>query len=107
MVSAARKLDRVKDRAPFQPISPSLDIDELVKSCPNFHKVERVDARTISDETLEPLRQLIQAHVIDGGKPLVLDNWHDRPDWPKWIFNPDWLKRNHGLDGLFSHLPPQ
>lgn len=104
MVSAANKLDRVKDRAPFEPIAPGLDVDQLISDCSNFHAVERVDARTITDETMEPLRQLIQAHVIEGGKPLVLENWHQRSDWPRWIFNPDWLKGNHGTEGLFHLL---
>lgn len=105
MVSAANKLDRVKDRAPFEPIAPDLDVDNLISGCSNFHAVERVDARTITEETIEPLRQLIQAHVIEGGKPLVLENWHQRSDWPRWIFNPDWLRGNHGTEGLF-HLVP-
>lgn len=105
MVSAANKLDRVKDRAPFEPIAPDLDVDNLISGCSNFHAVERVDARTITDETMEPLRQLIQAHVIEGGKPLVLENWHQRSDWPRWIFNPDWLKGNHGTEGLFHVVP--
>lgn len=105
MVSAANKLDRVKDRAPFEPIAPDLDVDNLISGCSNFHAVERVDARTITEETMEPLRQLIQAHVIEGGKPLVLENWHQRSDWPRWIFNPDWLRGNHGMEGSFHFVP--
>lgn len=101
MVSTAKKLDRVRDRAQFLAIPPDLDISKLISRCSNFHAVERVDARTITDETMEALRQLIQAHVIEGGKPLVLENWHQRSDWPRWIFNPDWLKKNHGTEGLF------
>ncbi|RPB10507.1 putative JmjC domain protein [Morchella conica CCBAS932] len=98
MTSAAKKLDRVRDRAGFTPIPPNLDINELVKSCRNFHHVSRADARTFN--SAERLKEMIQSQVIDGGKPLVLENWHETPDWPKWIFKPEWLVDNHGQDPI-------
>ena len=87
--------------APFEPISPAVSISNLLVRAPNFKPVQRIDARRITPANLDSLGSVIKDHVITKGLPLVLENWHLRSDWPKWHFNPEWLKENHGADRKF------
>ncbi|KAK6535222.1 hypothetical protein TWF694_001690 [Orbilia ellipsospora] len=87
-----------QEAAPFVPISPTVNIPLLVSSTPNFQSVQRVDARRINHTNIESLQAMIHEHVVVKGIPLVLENWHLRSDWPKWVFNLDWLQKNHGTD---------
>ncbi|KAF3907225.1 hypothetical protein ABW20_dc0101962 [Dactylellina cionopaga] len=84
--------------ASFVPISPTLDIPLLISSTPNFKSVQRVDARRINPTNIESLQSMIHEHVVVKGIPLIIENWHLRSDWQKWVFNVDWLKSNHGSD---------
>jgi len=94
-----------KQSAPFEPLSPSINIPQLLSTTPNFKPVNRIDAKNINSSNIAQLQTLIQEHVVKKGLPLVLENWHLRADWPKWIFNPDWLKENHGQDRTYqSHF---
>ncbi|KAF3126079.1 hypothetical protein TWF569_000640 [Orbilia oligospora] len=84
--------------APFVPISPTINIPLLVSSTPNFKSVQRIDARRINPTSIESLQAMIHEHVVLRGIPIVIENWHLRSDWPKWMFSVDWLKSNHGAD---------
>ncbi|KAK6510063.1 hypothetical protein TWF481_004776 [Arthrobotrys musiformis] len=87
-----------QEAAPFVPISPLANIPLLVSSTPNFKSVQRIDARRINPTNIESLQAMIHEHVVLRGIPIVIENWHLRSDWPKWIFSVDWLKSNHGTD---------
>ncbi|KAF3936487.1 hypothetical protein ABW19_dt0209290 [Dactylella cylindrospora] len=87
-----------QEAAPFVPISPTINIPHLLSTTPNFKPVQRIDARRINPTNLESLQVMIHEHVVTKGIPLVIENWHLRPDWQKWVFNFDWLKGNHGAD---------
>ncbi|KAK6338328.1 hypothetical protein TWF730_002391 [Orbilia blumenaviensis] len=87
-----------QEAAPFVPISPTINIPLLVSSTPNFKSVQRIDARRINPTNIESLQAMIHEHVVLRGIPIVIENWHLRSDWPKWIFSVDWLKSNHGND---------
>lgn len=94
-----RRIQSVKNKARFEAIPPDLDVEKLIRGTPNFVALPRVDAtQLLDDETLANLQTYIQQHVIEGGEPLVIENWHRRADWPRWMFNPDWLVQNHGKD---------
>ncbi|RVD81269.1 uncharacterized protein DFL_009138 [Arthrobotrys flagrans] len=87
-----------QEAAPFVPISPTINIPLLVSSTPNFKSVQRIDARRINPTNIESLQAMIHEHVVLRGIPIVIENWHLRSDWPKWIFSIDWLRSNHGTD---------
>ncbi|KAK6351796.1 hypothetical protein TWF718_004941 [Orbilia javanica] len=87
-----------QEAAPFVPINPTVNIPLLVSSTPNFKSVQRIDARRINPTNIESLQAMIHEHVVLRGIPIVIENWHLRSDWPKWIFSVDWLKSNHGAD---------
>ncbi|KAK6359533.1 hypothetical protein TWF696_000687 [Orbilia brochopaga] len=95
---AKLKMAPRQEAAPFVPISPTIDIPLLVSSTPNFKPIQRIDARRINANNIESLQAMIHEHVVTKGIPLVIENWHLRSDWPKWIFNVEWLKSNHGTD---------
>ncbi|KAK2871675.1 hypothetical protein FQN49_002944 [Arthroderma sp. PD_2] len=81
-------------RAAFEPISPDLDFTELVESTPNFEPVSRIHCDAIDEQGTKKFEQLVKAHVIKGGKPLVVEGYQSRLE--KWIFSSRWLKDNHG-----------
>ncbi|KAF3923298.1 hypothetical protein ABW21_db0202598 [Orbilia brochopaga] len=95
---AKPKMAPRQEAAPFVPISPTIDIPLLVSSTPNFKPIQRIDARRINANNIESLQTMIHEHVVTKGIPLVIENWHLRSDWPKWVFNVEWLKSNHGTD---------
>ncbi|KAF8474799.1 hypothetical protein BDZ91DRAFT_770159 [Kalaharituber pfeilii] len=92
-----RNIER-PERAEFKPLPPDLDIPYLIKSTKNFRPVVCIDARNINPSTMSEVEEYIQDHVIRKGLPLVIENWHLRPDWSSWIFNLQWLIENHGPD---------
>lgn len=97
---AGRRITSVKDLAGFTPIPPDIDVDGLIRDTSNFKSITRIDAVSlVTDQDFEYVRDLIQTQVIDRGIPLVIENWHLRKDWPKWILNTRWLKENHGDAG--------
>ena len=82
--------------AKFTALPPDLNVEELIRTTPNFDNVTRMDARNITASTMGTAEEYIYQQVIVKGLPLVITNWHLRSDWPSWIFNKDWLMENHG-----------
>ncbi|KAK2753962.1 hypothetical protein FQN54_007321 [Arachnomyces sp. PD_36] len=78
--------------AAFEPISPDLDLSELVESTPNFDFVVRIHWSAIEDQGLERFEKLVLLHVILGGKPLVIEEYNERLEG--WIFAVQWLRDN-------------
>ncbi|KAI5778274.1 hypothetical protein EDC01DRAFT_369097 [Geopyxis carbonaria] len=94
---AGRRITSNKDQAGFVPIPPDIDVDGVIRDTANFKSVARIDALTLAtDEDFEHVKNLIQNEVVKEGMPLVIENWHRRGDWPKWIFDPSWLRKNYG-----------
>ena len=80
--------------AAFDPIPPDLDLEALVEDTPNFEFVTRVSCETIESQSMDALERLILLHVIQGGKPLVIDGFNNRLDG--WTFTNQWLQDNWG-----------
>ncbi|EFQ98887.1 JmjC domain-containing protein [Nannizzia gypsea CBS 118893] len=87
-------------RAAFEPISPDLDFTELIESTPNFMPVTRIPAHAIEEQGIEDFEKLVKLHVIQAGKPLVVEGYGSKLE--KWIFSPRWLKDNHGSKVEFA-----
>lgn len=81
-------------RAAFEPISPDLDVTELVESTPNFEHAVRIACDSIDKFGIDHFERLVLLHVIQGGKPLVIQGYQEQMD--NWIFSLQWLKDNHG-----------
>ncbi|KAK2748696.1 hypothetical protein FQN57_000277 [Myotisia sp. PD_48] len=81
-------------RAAFEPISPDLDLSALVESTPNFEYAVRIHCAAIEQQGIRNFEKLVLLHVIQGGKPLVVEGYQDYLE--RWIFSPQWLKDNHG-----------
>lgn len=78
--------------AAFEPISPDLNLPALVESTPNFEYVVRINCDMIDYQGLEAFEKLVILHVIIGGKPLVIEGYHERLD--RWTFTLQWLRDN-------------
>ena len=89
-------------QAAFQPISPWLNLDELVEKVDNFQYVTRVSLETIEAQGPAALNRLITLHVLVGGKPLVIEGFHKK--LPRHLFSHGWLDENKGLKGWCHHL---
>ena len=97
-----RKITSRNDKAKMVYIHPELDVERTIAATPNFKAIPRFDATQLEgDEALEQLQEFIEKHVVVGGEPLVIENWHKRADWPFYIFKPRWLEENHGADRAF------
>ncbi|KAL4929616.1 putative JmjC domain protein [Aspergillus undulatus] len=81
-----------RPRAAFEPISPDLNVAELIKSSPNFEDVVRIHCDAIDENGLENFEKLILLHVIMRGLPLVVEGFDKQLD--RAIFSEKWL-RNH------------
>ncbi|GKZ29417.1 hypothetical protein AbraIFM66950_004825 [Aspergillus brasiliensis] len=81
-----------RPRAAFEPLSPDLDLTELVNSTSNFEEVARIHCDMIDENGLEIFEKLVLLHVVRGGKPLVVEGFNHRLD--NSIFSEKWL-RNH------------
>lgn len=81
-----------RPRASFEPIPPDFDLNKLVESTPNFSYVDRISVEMIDQQGLQAFEKLVLLHVINGGKPLVIDGFEDRLD--PWTFTPKWLVDN-------------
>lgn len=79
-------------QAKFDPIPPDLDLHALVDNTPNFQWVNRVTAAQIRNIGPQEFEKLVLIHVIQGGKPLVIEKWNDR--LPKSLFSSAWLEEN-------------
>lgn len=80
-----------RPRAAFEPISPELDIPQLVDSTPNFEFVSRIHCNAIDANGLENFEKLVYLHVVRGGKPLVVEGFNQRLD--PHLFSEKWLRR--------------
>ncbi|KAK4693758.1 hypothetical protein P7C71_g3697, partial [Lecanoromycetidae sp. Uapishka_2] len=80
--------------AAFEPISPDLDLQQLVEDTPNFEYVTRISCEMIAEQGYDVFDKLVLLHVIIGGKPLVIEGFHHRLD--EWTFTSPWLQDNCG-----------
>jgi hypothetical protein len=80
-------------QAKFDPIPPNLDLHGLVERTPNFQWVTRISAAQIQNIGPQEFEKLVFLHVINGGKPLVIDKWNDR--LPQSIFSGKWLENTY------------
>ena len=83
-----------RPRASFEPISPHFDLQQLIEENENFEYAARISVDKIEEEGLELFEKLVLLHVIQGGKPLVIDGFENRLE--PWLFTTKWLNDNHG-----------
>lgn len=89
-----------RQRAAFEPLSPDLDVPNLIRSTPNFEEVVRIHCDAIDENGLENFEKLVLLHVIVRGLPLVVEGFEKKLD--RAIFSENWLnnhysaKREHG-----------
>ena len=83
-----------RPRASFEPISPNFDLHQLIEDNDNFEYAARISVEKIEEEGLELFEKLVLLHVIQGGKPLVIDGFENRLE--PWLFTTKWLNDNHG-----------
>ncbi|KAL5050201.1 hypothetical protein BDW71DRAFT_194584 [Aspergillus fruticulosus] len=82
-----------RPRAAFEPISPALDVADLIKSSPNFEEVVRIHCDAIDENGLENFEKLVLLHVIVRGLPLVVEGFDKKLD--NAIFSERWLKNHY------------
>ncbi|KAI6780318.1 uncharacterized protein J7T54_005420 [Emericellopsis cladophorae] len=80
-------------QAKFDPIPPDLDLYGLVDRTPNFKWVQRVSRTQIRHLGQQEFEKVVKMHVIEGGKPLVVDGWDTA--FPKGLFSARWLQDNY------------
>ncbi|KAI1173211.1 hypothetical protein F4777DRAFT_581219 [Nemania sp. FL0916] len=78
-------------QAKFDPIPPDLDLHSLVDRTTNFDWVTRISIAQIRRLGPAGFEKLVQLHVIEGGRPLVIEGW-DRV-LPKDLFSAAWLEK--------------
>lgn len=90
--------------ASFTPIAPNLDLAALVEETPNFQYVVRVSCDMIEHQGVDAFEKLVLLHVIIGGKPLVVEGFHNKLD--RWTFTTQWLRDNMGRKCKASWVRP-
>lgn len=99
----ARRITSTRDKAKMTYLPPDLDVEALIAITPNFNAIPRLNALQLEgDDQFKNLEEFIDKHVVQGGMPLVIENWHKRSDWPWHLFDPRWLTSNHGTDRGYS-----
>ena len=83
-----------RPRASFESISPHFDLQRLIEENENFEYAARISVDKIEEEGLDLFERLVLIHVVQGGKPLVIDGLNDRLE--PWLFTTKWLNDNHG-----------
>lgn len=78
-------------QAKFDPIPPDLDLHSLVDRTPNFDWVTRISTAQIRRLGPAGFEKLVQLHVIEGGRPLVIEGWNRV--LPKDLFSAAWLEK--------------
>ncbi|GAW15066.1 hypothetical protein ANO14919_044750 [Xylariales sp. No.14919] len=78
-------------QAKFDPIPPDLDLYGLVDQTPNFDWVTRISIAQIRRLGPAGFEKLVQLHVIEGGRPLVIEGWNKV--LPNDLFSRDWLEK--------------
>ncbi|KAI1330747.1 hypothetical protein F5Y16DRAFT_425074 [Xylariaceae sp. FL0255] len=79
-------------QAKFDPIPPDLDLHGLVDRTPNFDWVVRVSTAQIRRLGPVGFEKLVQLHVIDGGRPMVIEGWNKV--LPEDLFSAQWLEKH-------------
>ncbi|KAI8630685.1 hypothetical protein F5Y19DRAFT_31413 [Xylariaceae sp. FL1651] len=80
-------------QAKFDPIPPDLDLHGLVDRTPNFDWVVRISTAQIRRLGPSGFEKLVQLHVIEGGRPLVIEGW-DKV-LPEDLFSAAWLEKTY------------
>ncbi|CAJ2510777.1 Uu.00g064020.m01.CDS01 [Anthostomella pinea] len=80
-------------QAKFDPIPPDLDLHSLVDRSPNFDWVVRISTAQIRRLGSSGFEKLVQLHVIEGGRPLVIEGWNRV--LPDDLFSAAWLEETH------------
>jgi hypothetical protein len=78
-------------QAKFDPIPPDLDLYSLVDTSPNFNWVVRISISQIRRLGSAGFEKLVQLHVIEGGRPIVIEGW-DKV-LPQSLFGAKWLEQ--------------
>ncbi|KAI5294642.1 hypothetical protein KEM52_003539 [Ascosphaera acerosa] len=81
-------------RAAFEPISPDFDLRELIDSSPNFREVVRIPCEAIDQQGVDAFERLVRLHVIQEGKPLVIEGYDRKLDTTQ--FSAEWLDQHYG-----------
>lgn len=89
-------------QAMFDPIPPDLDLSALVEKTPNFDYVIRISTDQIRELGLQEFEKLVLLHVIQGGKPLVVEGWES--DLPPWLYSSTWMQDNLGKKRQYVRL---
>ncbi|KAL4783239.1 hypothetical protein BJX76DRAFT_260700 [Aspergillus varians] len=82
-----------RPRAAFEPLSPDLDVADIIKSAPNFEEVVRIHCDAIDENGLENFEKLVLLHVIVRGLPLVVEGFDKKLD--NAIFSEKWLNHHY------------
>ncbi|KAI0202556.1 hypothetical protein F4808DRAFT_458725 [Astrocystis sublimbata] len=77
-------------QAKFDPVPPDLDLHGLVDRTPNFDWVTRLRIAQIRRLGAAGFEKLVQLHVIEGGRPLVIEGWD--AVLPTELFSGAWLE---------------
>lgn len=86
-------------QAKFDPIPPNLDLQDLVEQTPNLHWVTRISTSRIRNLSPADFERLILKHVIENGRPLVIEGWNRA--LPPGLFDSEWLERNYDKKRTF------
>ncbi|KAK8093958.1 JmjC domain-containing protein [Apiospora hydei] len=78
-------------QAKFDPIPPDLDLHAIVDRNPNFDWVVRINLAQIRRLGPSGFEKLVQLHVIEGGRPLVIEGWNKV--LPQSLFSAKWLEK--------------
>ncbi|KAH0544695.1 hypothetical protein FGG08_001200 [Glutinoglossum americanum] len=78
--------------APFEPIPPDLDVNELVYRTENFRFVQRFPASLLDDP--DQFEHIVRNAVILQGEPIVIEGLER--NLAPWLFNSGWLEQNYG-----------
>lgn len=80
-------------QAKFDPIPPDIDLESLVDSTARFKWAQRVSWEQIQNFGASKFEKLVLIHVIQGGKPLVIEGWNKQ--LPKDLFSASWLEKTY------------
>jgi hypothetical protein len=89
-------------QAKFDPIPPDLDLNALVERTPTLEWALRLTAEQLRSLGQQEFEKLVVLHVIQGGKPLVIEQWDSL--LPKDLFSAQWLERTYDKKRGFSEF---
>ena len=91
-----------RTRLAFEPLSPLLDIREVVESTPNFEFAMNITCDSIDEFPLADFEKLVLFQVVLSGKPLVIRGFDKHLD--KRIFSEQWLREKYAKKGKLTLL---